>query len=66
MFACVHLMQKKGWRPVKEAIPTHTNSFLKQQEHKDMILLSNKMIVTSLLHQLNTEDLTGGIIKKEN
>ena len=31
-----------------------------------MISLSNKMTVTSLLHQLNAKDLTGGMIKKEN
>ena len=31
-----------------------------------MILLNKRMIVTSLLHQLNAENLIGGIIKKEN
>ena len=31
-----------------------------------MILLNKKMTVTSLLHQLYAEDLTGGIIKKKD
>ena len=31
-----------------------------------MISPNNKMTVTSLLHQLNTENLTGGIIKKKD
>jgi len=31
-----------------------------------MILLNNRMTVTNLLHQLDADDLTGNIIKKEN
>jgi len=31
-----------------------------------MISLSKRITVTSLLHQLNAEDLTGGIIKKRD
>ena len=66
MFTHIHLTQKKGWRPVKAAIAIHTNSFLKQQEHKGIISLNNRITVTSLLCQLNAEDLTEDIIKKEN
>ena len=66
MFTCIYSTQKKGWRPVRKTIATHTNSFSKQQEHKGMISLSDRIIITSLLHQLNAIDLTGGIIKKED
>jgi len=66
MFTYVHLTQEDGWRPVKAVIATHTNFFSEQQEHKGMISLNNKMTVTSLLHQLDAEDLTGGIIREEN
>ena len=66
MFACIHLTQKKGWQPVKEIIATHTNFFSSQQKHKGMISLSKKMTVTSLLHQLDADDLTKNIIREED
>ena len=66
MFAHIHLMQEEGWCPVGETITTHTNSFSEQQEHKGMISLNNRMTVTSLLCQLNAEDLTGGIIREKD
>ena len=66
MFACIYSTQEEGWHLVKEIIVTHINSFLKQQEQKGMISLSNRMTVTSLLHQLDTENLTGGIIREED
>jgi len=66
MFTCVHLMQEEDWHLVKEVIAIHTNSFSKQQEYKGMISFNKRIIITSLLCQLNTEDLTGGIIKKED
>jgi len=50
MFACIHLTQEEDWRPVRETIATHTNSFSEQQEQKGMISLSKRMTVTSLLH----------------
>jgi len=43
----------------------HTNPFFKQQEQKDMISLSKKIIITSLLCQLNANNLTEGMIKKK-
>ena len=66
MFTCIHSTQEEGWHSVREIIITHTNSFLKQQEQKGIISPNNKMAITSLLHQLNAEDLTGDIIKEEN
>ena len=65
MFIYVHLTQEEGWHSVKKTIITHTNSFLKQQEQKGIISLSKRMIITSLLHQLNVENLIEGIIKKK-
>ena len=59
-------MQEKSWHLVKKTIITHTNSFSKQQKHKNIISLSKRMIFTSLLHQLNAKDLTRGIIRKKN
>ena len=50
MFACVHSTQKENWCLVKAIIVTHTNSFLKQQEQKGIILFSKKMIIISLLY----------------
>ena len=50
MFAHVHSMQEEGWHPVREAMTTHTNFFSLQQEHKGITLLSNRMVVISLLH----------------
>ena len=50
MFAYIHSMQEKGWHLVKAMIATYTNSFLKQQEHKGIISLSDKITVISLLH----------------
>ena len=66
MFTYIYLTQKEGWRPVGTVIITYTNSFSKQQEHKGMILLSKRMIVTSLLHQLNAKDLTGDMIREKD
>ena len=66
MFTYIHSTQEEDWRLVGETITTHTNSFSKQQEQKGMISLSKKIIVTSLLHQLNAEDLTEDIIKKKD
>ena len=66
MFTYIHSTQKESWHPVREVIATHTNSFSEQQAHKGMILFSNRMTVTSLLHQLNAENLTGGIIKEKD
>jgi len=65
MFTHIHLIQKKNWHSVRKAIATHTNSFSKQQEQKGIISPNKKMIVTSLLHQLNAKNLTGGIIIKK-
>ena len=66
MFACIHLMQEDGWRPVRETIITHTNTFSKQQEQEGMISPSKRMIITSLLCQPDAEDLMGGIIREED
>jgi len=66
MFIYIHLTQEEDWCLVRAVITTHTNSFLKQWEHKGMILLNNKMIVTSLLHWLNIKDLTGDIIREKD
>jgi len=66
IFACVYLTQEEGWHSVRETIITHTNSFSKQQEQEGIILPNKRMTVTSLLHQLNAEDLTGGIVKEKN
>ena len=65
MFTHIHSTQEEGWCPVKKVITTHTNSFLEQQEQKNIISLSNKVIITSLLCQLNADDLIGDIIKRE-
>ena len=65
IFICVHFTQKENWQLVKAAIITHISFFSSQQEHKGMISLNKKMTVTSLLHQLNIKNLTGGIIKKK-
>jgi len=45
---------------------THINFFSEQQEQKNMISLSERIIITSLLCQLNVKDLTEDIIKKED
>jgi len=66
MFTHIHSTQEEGWHSVREIIITHTNSFLKQQEQKGIISPNERITVTSLLHQLNTEDLTGGIIREED
>jgi len=66
MFTCIHSTQEEGWRPVGETIMTHTNFFSKQQEQEGIISLSKRITVTSLLYQLNAEDLTGDIIREEN
>ena len=50
MLICIHLTQEEDWRLIKAVIATHTSSFLKQQEHKGMILFNKKMTVTSLLY----------------
>ena len=66
MFAYVHFTQEEGWCPVREAMTTHTNFFFLQQEHKGITSPSNRIVVTSLLHQPDAEDLMGGIIKSKN
>ena len=66
MFTHIHSMQEEGWCLVREMIITHTNSFSKQQEQKGMISLSKRMIVTSLLHWPDAEDLMGDIIKEKD
>ena len=57
-------MKKVGNRSEKQL--QHTNPFLKQQKHKDIISFSDKMTVINLLHQLDTENIIEGIIKEEN
>jgi len=66
MFACIHLTHKEGWHLIRTAITTHTNFFLTQQEYKGITSLNKKMTVTSLLHQLEAEDLIRGIIKEKD
>ena len=66
MFTYIHLTQEKGWHLVGEIITIHTNSFSEQQEQKGIISPNKRMTVTSLLHQLNAEDLIKDIIRKEN
>jgi len=66
MFACIHSTQEDGWWPVRTAIVTHTNAFLTQWEQEGITSPNNRMIVTSLLQQLEAEDLIGGIIKEED
>ena len=66
MFAYIHLTQEDSWHLIKAVITTHTNTFLTQQEQEGMTLLSKRITVTSLLHQLNAEDLTGDIIREKN
>ena len=66
MFTYIHLTQKEDWHLVRETIITHTNSFSKQQEHKGMISPNKRITVTSLLHQLNAEDLTRDMIREED
>ena len=66
VFTHIYSTQEEGWHPVKEAITTHTNSFSEQWEQKGMISPSKRMIITSLLHQPDTEDLVGGIIREED
>ena len=66
IFTHIHSIQEKSWQPVKAMITTHTNTFSTQQKQKGMILLSKRMTVTSLLCQLNAEDLTEGIIREKD
>jgi len=66
MFTYIHLTQEEGWCLVRKIIVTHTNSFSKQWEQEGMISLSKRMIIISLLHWLNAEDLTGGIIRAKD
>jgi len=47
MFACVHLTQEDGWRPVRAVIVTHTNTFSTQQEQDGIILLRERIVVIS-------------------
>ena len=66
MFIYIHFMQKKSWQSVRETIAIHTNFFPSQQKQKGIISFNNKITVTSLLYQLNANDLTEGIIRKKD
>jgi len=66
MFTCVHLTHEEGWWPVGTVIATHTNFFSLQWEHDSIISPNKRMIVISLLQQLEAEDLIKGIIKKKD
>jgi len=66
MFVYIHSTQKENWQLVGKVIVIHINFFPSQSEQKDMIFPNDKMTVTSLLCQLNVENLTGGMIKKED
>ena len=66
MFAHIHSTQEDGWRLVRAAITTHTNTFSTQQEHKGITSLNKRMTVTSLLCQSKAEDLIGDIIREED
>ena len=66
IFACIHLTQEEGWHLIGKIIITHTNSFSEQQEYKSIILFNNRITVINLLCQLNTENLTEGMIRKKD
>ena len=66
MFTQVHLIQEDSWHPVRETIITHTNTFLTQQEQDGIILLKERMVVTSWLQQLEAENLIRGIIRNKD
>ena len=49
MFTHIHSTQEDSWRPVGEAIATHTNAFSTQQKQNGITSPREKMIVTSQL-----------------
>ena len=65
MFTYIHSAQKEGWQLVGEAIITHTNFFLAQQEQKGITSPSDQIIATTHAH-LKDADKRGIKNKKKD